>query len=270
MFTLENGSTKKSNILDVRIKNYGECGFCSEHDNQETLKIPWDIWSQWMYISQRMGEKEWGAIFWVKDDTITGFKIPKQEVGSVDCEFKEELGGDGIIHSHHDMGAFHSSQDDAHARNLYTYSIVTANSKGNIATKRVKLPCKGFGYIKISLQLIELPAIDLSKINEKTRELLPETGSAFEEEDHPCETCQTGDCENCEQLGMPFLACQNCDTFKCKSCKATAGIDIRGILTFCEFCNCSETCASCEKVAKYLKNYPEERGRIRTLIESQS
>ncbi len=202
MFTLEHGTTKKSNILDVRIKNYGECGFCSEGDNQEALKIPWNIWSQWMYISQHMGDKEWGAVFWVKDNTITSFKIPQQEVGSVDCEFKEELGGDGIIHSHHDMGAFHSSQDDAHARNLYTYSIVIANAKGSIATKRVKLPCNGFGYVKINLELIELPALDLSKISERTRELIPEATSEFEESEHPCDSCQTGDCENCEHIGM--------------------------------------------------------------------
>jgi len=267
---LENDLLKKSNILEVKIKNYGECGFCSDRDNQEVLRIPWNIWSQWLYISQRMGDKEWGAVFWVKDNIITSFKIPKQEVGSVDCEFKEELGGDGIIHSHHDMGAFHSSQDDAHARNLYTYSIVTANSKGSIATKRVKLPCKGFGYVKISLQLVELPAIDLSKIAERIRELIPEVSSAFEESQYPCDTCETNDCESCQHLGMPYLACQNCQTFTCKICKQTAGIDIRGVLPFCELCNGAETCASCERIAKYLKNYPEERGRLQAPAESQS
>ncbi len=270
MFTLEDNKTKKSNILEVKIKNYGECGFCSDRDNQEILKIPWNIWSQWTYISQRMDDKEWGAVFWVKDNIVTNFKIPKQEVTSVDCEFKEELGGDGIIHSHHDMGAFHSSQDDAHARNLYTYSIVTANSKGNIATKRVKLPCNGFGYVKIQLQLVDLPEIDFSRISEKTKELFPEVSSEFEESEYSCDSCQTGDCENCEQLGMPYLACQACDTFKCKSCKATAGIDIRGVLPFCEFCNDAETCASCERIAKYLKNYPEERGHLQTSAESQA
>jgi len=204
MFTLEHGKTKKSNILDVRIKNYGECGFCSEGDNQEVLKIPWNIWSQWLYISQHMGEKEWGAVFWVKDNAITSFKIPKQEVGSVDCEFKEELGGDGIIHSHHDMEAFHSSQDDAHARNLYIYSIVIANAKGSIATKRVKLPCNGFGYVKINLELIKLPAIDFSKISERTRELIPGATSEFEESEHPCDNCQTGACDNCVHVGIPY------------------------------------------------------------------
>ena len=205
MISLENNQAKKSNILDVKIKNYGECGFCSDHDHKETLKIPWSIWSQWLFISQQMGGKEWGGIFWVKNNTVTSFKIPKQEVSSVDCEFKEELGGDGIIHSHHDMGAFHSSQDDAHARNLYTYSIVTANSKGSIATKRVKLPCNAFGYVEVKLQLIEVPEIDLSKIAEKTRELIPEASSEFQVNAHPCETCQTQDCELCEYVTMPGL-----------------------------------------------------------------
>ena len=257
MFTLAN-QTKESNILEVKIKNYGECGFCVDKDNQEKLKIPWDIWAQWMYISNRMNDKEWGAVFWVKNNTIISFKIPKQEVTSVECEFKEELGGDGIVHSHHDMGAFHSSQDDAHARNLYTYSIVIANSKGGIATKRVKLPCNGFGYVKIKLQLIKLPVIDLSKIREKERELVPEAASEFQGSEYPCATCQTGDCENCEYIDMPYMACATCDTFKCKSCKLTGGLDMGERLPFCEFCNDSDICSSCEKLAKYLKNYPEE------------
>ena len=255
--TISDIKTKKSNILDVEIKNYGECGFCSGIDNKETLKIPWAIWSQWMYISRLMQDKEWGAIFWVKDNTITSFKIPKQEVTSVECEFKEELGGDGIIHSHHDMGAFHSSQDDAHARNLYTYSIVTANSKGSIATKRVKLPCNGFGYVKIELKIVDLPEIDLSKISEKAKEMIPEASFGFGEDEYSCADCQTGDCENCQLLYMPYAACESCETFKCKSCKIVSGLDTRDVLPFCELCNFADNCASCEKMRKYLENYPE-------------
>ena len=258
--TISDMNTKKSNILDVEIKNYGECGFCSCMDNKETLKIPWSIWSQWIYISRLMQDKEWGAIFSVKDNTITGFKIPKQEVTSVECEFKEDLGGDGIIHSHHDMGAFHSSQDDAHARNLYVYSIVIANSKGSIATKRVKLPCNGFGYTKVELELIDLPQIDLSKISERVKELAPEISPGLQEDDNPCENCQTGDCENCNLFGMPFMACASCETFNCHSCKAISGIDTRGVLPFCEFCNFGDNCATCERIKKYLENYPEEKG----------
>jgi hypothetical protein len=204
MFSLEDTKTKKSNILDVKVKNYGECGYCAGHE--EILNIPWNIWSQWLFISNQMGDKEWGAIFWVKNNTITSFEIPKQEVSSVDCEFKEELGGDGIIHSHHNMDAFHSRQDDTHARNLYTYSVVITNSKGNIATKRVKLPCNGFGYVEVKLQLIEVPGIDLSKITGKVREIISEISSEFEADTHPCEICQTNNCENCEYGMMPGLS----------------------------------------------------------------
>ena len=42
----------------------------------------------------------------MQEDTITKFKLPKQEVTSTECSFKEELGGDGIAHSHHNMEAF--------------------------------------------------------------------------------------------------------------------------------------------------------------------
>ena len=56
--------------------------------------------------------------------------------------------------------------------------------------------------------------------------------SAGEIEQLESDICQTGDCENCEHSGMPFLSCQVCDIFKCKSCKATAGLDIRGVLPF--------------------------------------
>ena len=255
--TVNDIKTKKSNILDIDIKNYVECGFCSCMDNKEVLKIPWSIWSQWMYISRLMQDKEWGAIFLVKDNTITSFKIPKQEVTSVECEFKEELGGDGIIHSRHDMGAFHSSQDDAHARNLYTYSIVTANSKGSIATKRVKLPCNGFGYVKIELEIIDLPEIDISKISEKVREIAPEASFGVGEDEYSCADCHTGDCENCQLLYMPYAVCESCETFKCKSCKIVSGLDTRDVLPFCELCNFGDNCASCEKMRRYLENYPE-------------
>ena len=208
---MNNIQNNTSNILNVSIKNYPECGWCSDKTNEEILNIPWPIWSQWLFVSQRMGKKEWGAVFWVKDNTITNFKVPKQEVTSVDCEFKEELGGDGIIHSHHDMGAFHSSQDDTHARNLYQYSIVLTNSDGSICTKRVKLPCGAFGYMQVRLRIIDLPEVDFAKIGEKKREFLaelPEKGllqqDQFDELQMHCEECVKADCHSCET----FLAMQ--------------------------------------------------------------
>jgi len=197
-------NNKNSNLLDVKVENYGECGWCSSPSNTITLNIPWSIWSQWLHISRQMGNKEWGAVFWIKDNAITAFKIPLQEVSSADCEFKEELGGDGMVHSHHNMGAFHSSQDDHHARNLYDYSIVLSNAQGYEATMKKKLPCGGFGYAKVELRLTESPDIDLSKISEKKHELFSMTPAEKEyqdklelEEDLPCERCTTFDCDSC-------------------------------------------------------------------------
>ena len=156
----------KYNLLGIEANNYGECGWCRSSKHTVTLTIPFDIWSQWLYISSKMGGTEWGGIFSVKDGVLTNFKIPKQEVSSALCEFKEDLGGNGIVHSHHNMGAFHSHQDDTQSRNLYTYSIVLSNS-GYTATMKKKLPCDGFGYVAMNIILSNLPDIDFNKITEK-------------------------------------------------------------------------------------------------------
>lgn len=274
MFNLDKKTGKESNILDVNVKNYPECGFCEDKQDTETLDIPWSIWSQWLYISQRIGNKEWGAVFWVKDNAITNFKIPRQEVSSVDCEFKEELGGDGIVHSHHEMGAFHSTQDDRHARNLYCYSIVLSSSRGYEATKRVKLPCEGFGYVKVSLRLVEFPEIDFSRITERVSaplaEISQEQQLGFEQQDSPCDSCSTHNCENCKFLGANNLPCENCESFKCKECNLTKGMDISEVLPFCDFCEDYGYCPSCERLFKYLQNYPQDKKLFEHLVTNNS
>jgi hypothetical protein len=264
MLNLEDIQSKDSNLLGVKVKNFGECGFCSDEESREVLKIPWNIWSQWLYVSQYMSNKEWGAVFWVKEDAITEFKLPKQRVSSTECEFEEDLGGDGIVHSHHDMGAFHSSQDDHHARNLYEYSIVISNSRGYSATRRKKLPCNGFGYVRVELHLIGCPEIDLSKIAEKA---IPSSISRedaqkqldFKADKLPCDRCTTQDCQNCAHFYTGEFPCGNCISFKCKDCQQTRGLDISEVLPFCDFCEDVGSCANCDKLAKYLKNYPQDR-----------
>ena len=156
---------KNYNVLEVKVDNFGECGFCQTQED-EILQVSFELWSEWLHVMHRMGNKEWGGVFSVKDKVISDFKIPKQEVTSSECEFLEELGGEGILHSHHELGAFHSAQDDKQARNLYEYSVVIS-SKGYIAVKRVRLPCKGFGYVKVKLEIINAPEGCFEKITEK-------------------------------------------------------------------------------------------------------
>ena len=238
---------KNSNILNIAVKNYGECGFCTDPDNQETLSIPWDIWCQWIFISQNMGNKEWGAAFWVKDKKVTRFAIPKQEVTATECEFKEELGGNGMVHSHHDMGAFHSSQDDQHGRNLYEYSIVVSG-KSYEATKRVKLPCGAFGYVKVQLRIFDYPKLALDNISEKKTERL------FEIPDRP----------GLQQSEIDAIGCYACIDYKCKSCNFGLGGGFNQ-LPFCELCEQCGDCQRCEPLLTYLSNYPEDKEKLKHL-----
>lgn len=274
MFSLDDSSVKNSNLLEVKVKNYSECSFCQDEENKEVLKIPWSIWSQWLYVSQYMSTKEWGAVFWVKEDAITDFKLPKQKVSSTECEFEEDLGGDGIVHSHHEMGAFHSSQDDHHARNLYVYSIVISNARGCTASKRVKLPCKGFGYVKVELRVTGCPDIDLSKISEKAF-----LSSVFKEEvqqqldfkhaELPCDKCLQHDCQNCGYYGLVQFPCEHCSTYKCKECNLTRGMDISEVLPFCDLCEDYGFCSECPKLFQYLENYPQDRKHFEHLLANK-
>lgn len=71
---------------------------------------------------------------------------PKQEVTAASCEAKEEAPGNCLIHSHVDMGAFHSGGEkgDTHYRNGFVVSLVI-NRKGEMyATRKFSLPCGGF------------------------------------------------------------------------------------------------------------------------------
>src|SRR3990170_550084 len=276
MLKSQNSLNRDSNLLDVKVRNYGECGYCTDKNNKIILNIPLSIWSQWLYISQKMGDKEWGCVFWVEESSITQFKIPKQQVSSTECEFKDELGGTGIMHSHHDMSAFHSSQDDRHARNLYEYSIVISNSKGYEATKRVKLPCDGFGYVRVELNLVGCPELDLSKIKEKGQEFLSELYPRdyhpdldFGIDDGPCNRCATHDCENCQVLDAEHIPCDRCESLKCRTCRFAIAQEIAGVLPFCEFCEDYETCSSCPKLVKYLENHPEDARYFEYLFANQ-
>lgn len=158
---------KEDNILGIVSKDYKECGFCKTKD-KETLYVSWETWSRWLYINSKMGSNEWTGVYDVRDKYLHNFRLPKQEVSSGECEMLEDLGGNGVVHSHHNMGAFHSSQDDKHCRNLYEYSIVLTNNNGYEACRRIKLPCGGFGYVEVEIVLYKVPKVELDKIKERS------------------------------------------------------------------------------------------------------
>lgn len=204
---------KDSNILEVEVKSYTECGYCSDSANTVEIEVPWRIYSEWLYLSNQVGEKEWAGVFTVKNGVVADFKIPKQEVSAVSVEFKEELGGNGIVHSHHGMGAFHSAQDDKHCRNLYEYSIVVS-SNGYTASKHEKVPCGALAYMNVSLAISGIPPnIDLSKITEMDR------GRHAE---HPRQEQQTCLVPDEPTVSIENLPCDRCTTYDCNNRDFTA------------------------------------------------
>jgi len=154
---------QEHNILDVESLEYLNCDWCKRKDDIRILKVPWSVWATWLQISIDMGNLEWTGVYDVVGDTLCNFRIPKQTVSSTACEILEDLGGNGIVHSHHTMGAFHSGQDDKHARNLYDWSIVISSS-GYDASARVRTPCGGWGHKSVVLEILDMPLIDMDKI----------------------------------------------------------------------------------------------------------
>jgi len=277
-------TTKNSNILGVDIKNYGECEFCKDSE-KIILSIPWNIWSVWSYISTKMGNKEWGGIYRVEDNRVTDFKIPEQEVTGVETKFKEELGGDGIVHSHHTMGAFHSGEDDDHCRNLYDYSIVLSRKDGvdeYVSTKRVKLPCGGTGYMDVEIKIVDAPEIDMDMIKEKSYVSSYEKddyygvgGDYYKDENFNVDgfgNCKLKDDKekgvidrdnviNDEHLYSP---CDDCYVQKCEECIVSEIEFGDDSPPFCATCiEDKRECEICSKLETYLENYPEKRDQFK-------
>lgn len=76
--------------------------------------------------------------------TVTDLFIPKQEVSTGDVNVK---GFDfppsmvGVIHSHHNMGAFFSSQDEGNVNKHHKLSIVVDSGGRYKATIKARVPC---------------------------------------------------------------------------------------------------------------------------------
>ena len=215
---------KSNNILGVEVKNYKDCDWCK--DKNEEIQVPFEMMSAWLFLLYKFGDSEWAAVLKIKDEKIVDWEIPEQEKSSVTVEFCDGKGYNGLLHSHHRMGSFHSSQDDTQGRNLYDYSFVISTS-GLIGSKRTKLPCGGFGYKDLNLVLVGIPEnLKLDRIKEKKfdsyhswwqdtdKKGVPEVG---EDELYPCDCCgiefpisQLIETSEFHTFGDGFLICKTC------------------------------------------------------------
>lgn len=209
-------NTKNTNVLGVENKIY-ECGFCKKQP--ETLIVPWEIYSQWLMISHKMGKLEWGAVGKVADGKVISFTIPKQEVTGTECEFKEELGGNLHVHSHHTMGAFASGTDYAHVLSNFEYSLILS-AVDYKAFKKTALPCGGYGYANVTVTIEGMPFNGnvMEKISEKEYKPFVTTPST----DWHLKSLGMEDINYIqEELEFDSLACHVCENedANCNTCK---------------------------------------------------
>jgi len=97
---------------------------------------------------------------------VKGYYVPRQEVTATSCEAKELFDPSrwvGIAHSHHDMGAFHSSIDQNGVDNAAVSVVMSAH--GNWSAKlATQLPCGKLGVVNanVSTELYETPTFVLA------------------------------------------------------------------------------------------------------------
>lgn len=172
------------NIFNLKFNNFVNCDYAKNKTFK--LAIPFKIWSEWLYIMHQYPDTEFSCVFWVNNDVVTRYEIPQQEVSSASVEMKDTSSANGIMHSHHKMGAFHSHQDDEQTRNLYEYSIVLAFSGYN-ASKRIKTPCNAFAYANLEIVIPDLPKhLSTSELQRKIKEkqyFFPDKHFSFDKKD---------------------------------------------------------------------------------------
>jgi len=143
---------KEKNILGVKVEIFSSCGRI-ENAKKETVKIPYEIYSLWQLLLLKYEKLEWGGVFNVVDGEVRDFRIPKQEVGWASVGFKEELGGNGVIHSHNTMGNFFSTTDHDTCINLFDYGFVISNDGKIQGVHKVATACGGYVYTKIDIEI---------------------------------------------------------------------------------------------------------------------
>lgn len=137
---------------------------CSEATTPKDLVVPPELWAIWADLMNRLPTDEWLMIYNVNDaGVITEWDFPKQKVTKTMVEIVDGDGSgfNGVVHSHNDMGSFHSGQDDLQCRNLYNYSIVLSKKGSEInyvATAKAMTPCGKFLYknIKVNIEYAQV------------------------------------------------------------------------------------------------------------------
>lgn len=147
-------------------------------DNKTQIRMEYSVWKALMGLCAKV-EVEWQALLKGSVDregvvTITGYYIPKQEVGPafvknldvIDDVFIAEHHIVAGVHSHAGMSCFFSTTDVDHTNmSLIRHNIVVNNEGKYKAQSRVELPCGMVKFIDAELTTYGEPAIVIPGID---------------------------------------------------------------------------------------------------------
>ncbi len=157
-----------------------QCGFCDKDDEKTAVIFDYTLSRKVYAMMDEMKGKEWFAYLLgkkVKETyNIKDMVIPEQEVTSASVEVTgtvEQAGVVGTIHSHHSMGAFHSSTDTEFAGANHQICVVVSD-KGWAAKTQRDLPC-GKKFLADADVYINDPLVrEMKKFVEANREKIKE------------------------------------------------------------------------------------------------
>ena len=131
----------------------------------QTVILDYRVHGKIESLTEEMGSEEWLAYLIGKkfDDGfyIQDLRVPKQSVGAATVEVDEPDNSPdviGTVHSHHNMGSFHSGTDNEYLVGNHELTLVYSNSGKYACKVRMALPC-GHYYAKETEVIIDYPVI---------------------------------------------------------------------------------------------------------------
>lgn len=154
----------KQDHWESDIKVFKDCGYAKEECQEPIVSIDFLTQTKIREMSKAMGNIEWlGYLVGTFDReasiySVTDIRVPKQDVTATTVEVTESLPLNDIIgsvHSHHNMGAFHSSTDHDFVGANHDVCLVYSTN-GWSGKVRQRVPC-GHEYLYDAIVLLPLP-----------------------------------------------------------------------------------------------------------------
>jgi len=134
------------------LKIVKECGMINK--KAKTIHITQQVMKKIKTLLHYLPQLEWLGYLTIENNIITDITIPSQEVSFASVEVITPSDYDGIIHSHHKIGAFHSLTDLEGGDANNQISLVIDNKRNIVGIERVELPCGAYCFREIKVEEI--------------------------------------------------------------------------------------------------------------------